>query len=122
MEVDIVYGLAIAAVVLSVIAQTSRIIRAAAMHKTLRLTIEKGQTLDPELIDGLDKNAEPGSGDQRIGFVLIAIALALFAAAAINNTSEDNLRAMASIAMFPLFVGSALLLRLRFAARNRAES
>ena len=121
MEVDIVYGLAIAAVVLFVIAQASRIIRAAAMHKTLRLTIEKGQPLDPALIDGFDKAAEPGSGDQRIGFVLIAIALALFAAAAINNTSEDNFRVMASIAMFPLFVGAALLLRLRFAARNKVE-
>ncbi len=119
MEVDIVYGLAIAAVVLFVIAQTSRIIRAAAMHKTLRMTIEKGQPLDPELIDGFDKTAEPGSGDQRVGFVLVAIALALFAAGAINP-GEDNFRGLASIAMFPLFVGAALLLRLRF-ARAKVE-
>ena len=120
MEVDIVYGLAIAAVALFVIAQTSRIIRAAALHKTLRSAIEKGQTLDPELIDGFDKSAEPGSTDQRIGFVLIASALALIAAAAINGGSD--LRDLIALSMFPLFVGAALLLRLRFAARNKADS
>lgn len=118
MEVDIVYGLAIAAVIIFIVAQLSRIIRSSAMHKTLRMGIEKGQTLDAALIEGLDRGPEPGSGDQRIGFVLIALALALFAAGAIN-AGEDNFRAMASIAMFPLFVGIALLLRLRFAAKSR---
>lgn len=117
MEVDIVYGLAIAATIIFAIAQLSRVIRATAVHKTLRQSIEKGQALDPELIDGLDRNAEPGAADQRIGFVLVAIALALFAAGAIN-ASPDNFRAMAQIAMFPLFVGAALLLRLRWAKRG----
>ena len=120
MEVDIVYGLAIAAVALFVIAQTSRIIRAAAMHKTLRSAIEKGQPLNPELIDGFDKAAEPGTGDQRVGFVLIAIGLAVVAAAIING--GNDLRDLVALSMFPLMVGGALLLRLRFAARNRADS
>ena len=119
MEVDIVYGLAIAAVVLFFIAQTSRIIRAAAMHKTLRSAIEKGQALDPELIDGFDKAPEPGTGDKRVGFVLVAIGLALVAAAAING--GNDFRDWVALSMFPLFVGAALLLRLRFAG-NKAES
>ena len=120
MEVDIVYGLAIAAVALFVIAQASRILRAAAMHKTLRSAIEKGQPLNPELIDGFDKAAEPGSGDQRVGFVLVALGLALIAAATINGGSD--FRDTVALSMFPLFVGAAILLRLRFAARNKADS
>lgn len=120
MEVDIIYGLAIAAVALFFVAQASRVLRAAAMHKTLRSAIEKGQQLDPELIDGFDKAAEPGSGDQRVGFVLIAIGLAIILAAIINGGSD--LRDLVALSMFPLIVGAALLLRLRFASRNKADS
>ena len=119
MEVDIVYGLAIAAVALFVIAQISRIIRSAAMHKTLRLGIEKGQTLDPELVERLERAPDPGSVDQRIGFVLIALGLALIAAGIIG---PGYTRGIIALSMFPLFVGGALLLRLRFAARNKADS
>ena len=121
MEVDIIIGLAIAAVLLFLIAQASRIIRSVAMHKTLRKGIEQGQPLDPELIDRFDKVAEPGAIDQRIGFVLVAAALALLAAGLIQGDVE-KLRNMATAAMFPLFVGSALLIRLRLARRGRTES
>ncbi|HVF37903.1 MAG TPA: hypothetical protein VNA29_08195 [Sphingomicrobium sp.] len=121
MEVDIIISLAIAAVVLFLIAQASRIIRSVAMHRTLRKGIEQGQPLDAELIDRFDKVAEPGAIDQRIGFVLVAAALALLAAGLIQGDVE-KLRNMATAAMFPLFVGSALLIRLRLARRGRAES
>jgi hypothetical protein len=120
MEVDIVYGLAIAAVVLFFIAQVARIFRAAAMHKTLRSAIEKGQPLDPKVIDGFDKPAEPGTGDQRVGFVLIALGIALIIASAING--GNDFRDLTALAMFPLLVGAALLLRLRYAARKKADS
>ena len=120
MEVDIIYGISIAAVVLFAIAQLGRIIRTSALHKTLRQGIEKGQALNPDVLDRMEKAPDSRSVDQRIGFVLIAIALALFASAAIV-ASPDNFRAMSAIAMFPLFVGAALLLRLRLADRERAE-
>lgn len=120
MEVDIVITITLAAVVSFVIAQLAKILRSAAMHKTLRKAIEHGQPLAPELVEQLDRAPGPGETDQRAGFVLIALALALFAAAAIV-ASPDNFRAMSAIALFPLFVGAALLLRLRLARRGNGE-
>lgn len=119
MEVDIIVSIGIAAVVLFFIAQAARTMRSNLMHKTLRKAIEQGQPLTPELIDRLDRAPAPGVSDQRIGFVLIALALAVFAASAI--ASPNDFRDLAAIAMFPLFVGSALLLRLRLGARRGAE-
>lgn len=117
MEVDIIVAIGIAAVLLFLIAQVSRVVRTNGMHKTLRKAIEQGQPLDPSLIDRFDKVAEPGAIDQRIGFVLVAAALALLAAGLIQGDVE-KIRNMATAAMFPLFVGSAVLLRLRMARRN----
>lgn len=117
MEVDIIVAIGIAAVLLFLIAQVSRIVRSNGMHKTLRKAIEQGQPLDPALIDRFDKAAEPGAIDQRIGFVLVAAALALLAAGLIQGDVE-KIRNMATAAMFPLFVGSAILIRLRLARRD----
>ena len=62
MEVDIIISIAIAAVILFTIAQGSRIVRAIAMHKTLRKAIEQGQPLSPETIERLDRYGEDRSG------------------------------------------------------------
>jgi hypothetical protein len=121
MEVDIIVTLAFAAVTLFLIAQVSRVIRSVAMHKTLRQAIAKDQPLSPELIDRFDKAAEPGAIDQRIGFVLVAAALALLAAGLIQGDVE-KIRNMATAAMFPFFVGAALLIRLRLARGARTDS
>jgi hypothetical protein len=121
MEVDIVISLGIAAVVLFGIAQLSRIIRSGAMHKTLRKAIEQGQPLSTELVERMDRSPEPGVIDQRIGFVLVAAALALICAGAIQGDVE-KLRNMATAGIFPLFVGGALLLRLWLVRRREAES
>lgn len=118
MEVDIIISIGIAAVLLFTIAQLSRIIRSNAMHKTLRKAIEQGQPLDPELIERLDRTPESGVADQRIGLVLVALALALFAASAMNP-GQDNYRQLVTIALFPLFVGAALLARPWLARRFR---
>ena len=120
MEVDIIISLGIAAVILFTIAQLSRIVRANALHKTLRKAIEQGQTLDPELIERLDRAPEPGVADQRIGLILVALALALFVASMINP-GEDNYRQLITIGLFPLFVGAALLARPWLARRTRGE-
>lgn len=120
MEVDIVISIALAAVVIFIIGQVGRTLRANALHKTLRRAIEKGQVLNPELVDKLDRTPEPGVGDERIGFVLVALSLALFAAAAINP-GDNNWVQLTTLALFPLFVGAALLLRLQLARRKRAE-
>lgn len=120
MEVDIIVVIGIITVVLFLIGHVSKIIRSGATHKTLRSAIEKDQPLTPELIDQLERAPDRGSIDERIGFVLVAIALALFAAGLIN-AGENNGRQLATLAMFPLLVGGALLLRLRLAARHQVE-
>ncbi|HVM37313.1 MAG TPA: DUF6249 domain-containing protein [Sphingomicrobium sp.] len=119
MAVDIIVAIGLAAVALFFIAQLSRVMRNRAFHATLRKSIESGQPLTPELVEKLDRTPEPRAADQRIGFVLVALGLALVAAAAINGS--DDLRDLVALAMFPLFVGAALLLRLRLANTRQVE-
>ena len=120
MEVDIIITIAIAVLLIFTIGQVARTIRSGATHKTLRKAIEQGQPLTPELIDRLERAPEPTAADQRIGFVLVALSLAMFATALINR-GDNNWVQLSTIALFPLFVGGALLLRLRLAARSRDE-
>ena len=110
MEVDIIVTIGIAAVILFTIAQTARTIRTVALHKTLRKAIEQGKTVSPELVDRLDQMPKPGVADQRMGLVLIAIAIALFIAAGMNP-GQNNWQQLVSVGMFPLLVGAALLIR-----------
>jgi Domain of unknown function (DUF6249) len=120
MEVDIIVTIALAVFAIFTIAQISRIIRTKALHQTLRQSIEKGQPLTPEIFDGMERAPDSRSIDERIGFVLVAIGLALLAAGAIAKAGD--FRGAAAVAMFPLFVGGALLLRLRLATRGKADS
>ena len=120
MEVDIIISIAVAAVLLFFIAQVARTIRTGATHETLRRAIEQGQPLTPELIDRVDTTPEPGAIDQRIGFVLVAAALALISAGLIQGDGE-KLRNMATAGIFPLFVGGALLLRLWLSRRRETR-
>lgn len=120
MTADIIISIALCLVIGFLIAQVARIIRTNALHRTLRKAIEAGQPVSAELVEQLDRAPEPGTADQRIGFVLIALSLALMAAAALNP-GDDNWRQLLTIALFPLFVGAALLLRLHL-ARRRGEA
>jgi hypothetical protein len=121
MEVDIIITIGIVAVLLFMIAQGSRIIRTVAMHRTLRKGIEQGQALSTDLVERLDKAPEPGAMDQRLGFLLVAGAFALITAGAIQGRA-DEFRDMVIAAVFPLFIGAALLLRLWLVRRRGIES
>jgi hypothetical protein len=116
---ELIFAIGAAVVALFLIAQISRIMRNRALHATLRKTIESGQPLTPELLDKLDRAPEPRAVDQRIGFVLIALALALIVAAGISGSND--FRDLAAVAIFPLFVGAALLLRLRLSKTRQVE-
>lgn len=119
METDIIITIGLAAVALFLIAQVARVMRNRALHATLRKLVDAGQPLTPELLDKLDKAPEPKAADQRIGFVLIALGLAVIAAAAINGTND--FKDLVAVSMFPLLVGAALLLRLRLAKTRKVE-
>jgi hypothetical protein len=71
------------------------------------------------MVEKLDRAPEPRTVDQRIGFVLIALALAVVVAGALNGS--DELGDLAAVSIFPLFVGVALLLRLRLSKTRGVE-
>jgi hypothetical protein len=88
-----------------------RIIQAWMIHRSLRAAMVTDRKLAEDLAGKLDivgQRAEP-RGDDRAGLVLIAIGLATAGYGLILN--DASIRAMLGAALFPLFVGVALLLR-----------
>ncbi len=75
------------------------------LHDTLRAALEKGDTLSPELLEGL---AHSKTGDFRRGIMGVAIAVA-FGTVGVVMGEEDAVRPMLGISMFPLFIGIAYL-------------
>jgi hypothetical protein len=118
MEADIIISIAIMTTFMFALFQIARIIRTFSIQRTVREALLRGSTLTPELLAGMDEPARRRvSDDDRIGMVLVAIALALIGFGLLMN-SQDNLRAMTGIALFPLFVGVALLGRFWLARRS----
>lgn len=87
--------------------------RRAEAFQTLRLAIEKGQEITPDAMAAMARIAPPNR-DMRLGIIFISIALAFGALSAIVGTghdpdSEDVVRALLGIGVFPLFLGLAFL-------------
>lgn len=118
MESDIAGFITIGAVVAFVAAQLLRTLRTHITQKTLREAVKKGTAIDPELLMDADRPAPAGTNDLRIGMVLIALSLAIAAFGLLEGGS--SIRESMEIALFPLFVGLALLLRL-WLVRDRVE-
>ncbi len=113
MEADIAGFITIGLVTAFVAGQILKTLRTYSVQKTLREAITKGVTITPEMLVEAERSAEPGANDLRIGMVLIALALAIVCLGLIEGSNEA-----AGIALFPLFVGIALLLRLRLQRRR----
>ena len=120
MEADIAGFITIGSVVAFVAAQLLRTVRTHMTQRTLREAVSKGMEISPELLLDAERPVPAGSNDLRNGMVLIALALAIFGFGLLQN-SVDALRGMAGLSLFPLFVGVALLLRLRL-IRDRSEA
>lgn len=118
MNVESIFAIGLAVVVLFVTVQVSRIIRMRILHATLRKSVESGHPLSPELVCNLTK-PKAGYGDQRTGFLLIALACALVVSAAISGSND--FRDLIALSIFPFFVGAALLLRIRLSRSRRIE-
>ena len=99
--------------------QVGRIMRAYAMHKTIREALSRDSNLTPELLDRIEQDKSRSFGDGRIGIVLVAIAVGIIIFGLIEGDSS-GIRESFQIAIFPLLVGSALLGRLWY-LRNRGE-
>lgn len=119
MEADIAGFITIGAVVAFVSAQLLRTLRMHMTQKTLRDAVKNGQSVSPELLIDAERSPEAGANDLRTGMVLIALALAIAGFGLIQG-SADAIKGTMGIALFPLFVGAALLLRLRLVGDRSA--
>jgi hypothetical protein len=84
------------------------------MAETLRVAIEKGQTLPPEVVDAMAKDVKlpPSSGrDLRTGIIWLGVALGLACfGIAIGFEEPDATFPMVAISAFPGFIGLAFIL------------
>ncbi len=94
-----------------------RLIRASIQHKTIREALARDSSAVPALLAGIEEQQPSGANDDRMAFVLLAIALALFLFGAIQG-DPDDLKNMGGAALFPGLVGAALLIRHRLAKRK----
>ncbi len=92
--------------------QVLRLAHAALLHLTLRKAISVDAPIARDLVDKIDQRLDQQRelpGDDRNGLVLIALGLAIAGFGLIQQ--DDTLRSMLGAALFPLFVGVALLIR-----------
>lgn len=116
MEADIAGFIMVGLVTAFVAGQIFRTLRTYSVQKTLREAITRGIPITPEMLIEAEKPAEPGANDLRNGMVLIALALAIACFSLIEG--GNSIKETMGIALFPLFVGIALLLRLRLLRRR----
>jgi len=87
------------------------------LQQTIRLALDKGHELSPELIDRLGHPAPAKNKDLRLGIMWLAFALAS-AILGVAIPDEDANEILLGIAAFPLFIGLAYLLIARFASSD----
>ena len=109
----------------------ARLIHAWMLHRSIRRALEAKSDAVAPLIDKLNKPYEhlgapngaaatPNGGDDRNALVLLAIGLAMAGFGLIQG-HEELIRISAGAALFPAFVGIALLVRRRLARAAAAE-
>lgn len=89
------------------------------MQQTIRLALDKGHELTPEIIDRLGHPKASKDKDLRIGIIWLALATALvLCGVAIPDPSGNALRGTLSGAAFPFALGVAYLIIWRFTSRD----
>ena len=89
------------------------------MQQTIRLAIDKGLDLSPELIDHLGHPKAAKNKDLRLAFIWLAVAVGLaLCGFAVPDPSGNALRGCLSGAAFPFAIGIAYLLIWRYAGRD----
>lgn len=79
-------------------------------HETLRLTLEKGQEVSPELIERMSFLNDPIKSDLRRGVLLIAFGVAFIILGAIMPHDEpEAMRGIIGVSSFPVVLGLAYL-------------
>lgn len=84
-------------------------------HETLRLAIEKGQEVSPELVERMSYLNDPAKSDLRRGILLIAFGVAFICLGImIPHDEPDAFRGMLGVSSFPIILGAAYLGLWRF--------
>jgi hypothetical protein len=121
MEVDIIVTIALATAVIVIVNQFSRIVRARMLHRTIREALTRDSVLTPELLDRIEEKRPSGYSDDRSGLVLIAIGAAILVFGLVRGPTGDA-GDIATIAVFPIFVGAVLAGRHWYRNRSGAVS
>lgn len=86
-------------------------------QETIRVAMEKGQQLSPELFERLTNPPVPPNRDLRRGIVNVGLAIG-FVLFGYIFPEDDLFGIMSAVAMFPLLLGIAFLLLHRFGDRG----
>ena len=89
------------------------------IQQTVRMALDKGHDLSPDLIDRLGHPKPPKNKDLRLAFIWLAIAggFALMGVF-VPDPSGHALQGLLATAAFPLTIGIAYLLIWKFAGRD----
>ena len=84
-------------------------------HETLRLAVDKGQEISPELVERMSSINDPVKSDLRRGVLLIAFGVAFIILGSIVPHDEpEAMRGIVGISSFPIVLGIAYLGLWRF--------
>ena len=87
------------------------------MQDTIRVALDKGQELSPEIIDRLGHPKAPKDRDFRLGVIWIAVAVG-FALMGFAIPEEQATRPILGFAGFPFVIGVAYLILNKFASQD----
>jgi len=85
----------------------------AQVQQTIRVALEKGESLSPEILQQLTASLDTQGSDLRRGVISVAVAFG-FAAFALILGEHDALRPLLAVGTFPLMLGLAYLGLWRF--------
>ena len=89
-----------------------------ATQQTIRLALEKGNDMSPELLASLTEPKYDVARDLRRGMVSVAIGIG-FVIFGFMVDEEEAVRPMIGIAMFPMFIGFAYLILWQLGKREK---
>jgi hypothetical protein len=87
------------------------------MQLTIRMALDKGQELTPEVIDRLGHPKSPKDKDLRYGIIWLSLAAALVLIG-VAVPEPDALRGTLAGAAFPFCIGTAYLILHKFTDKN----
>ncbi len=93
------------------------------MQQTIRLALERGTDLTPELISRLGAPAEPSRNkDLRLGLIWLALAVGLaLCGLAVPDPSGNALQGCLAGAAFPFAIGVAYMIMWRYGTKDVAS-